>query len=150
MLPLCILQIFYVRYFHNLNLFYGNVSFLYFLKISENQTASNVFKEYRKGSLGRNGLIEEFVGTKAKGRYQGVRNVHFSEILACFVFLLPPFWDSPFCLITDEFGSDEVVFPGKLTSKYCQSFCMIISFQNCSLPVKQTNHSFYVVKMVFS
>ena len=28
-----------------------------------------------------------------------VRNVRFSENLACFAFLLPPFWDSPFCLI---------------------------------------------------
>ena len=26
----------------------------------------------------------------------------FLENLACFVFLLPPFWDLPFCLITDE------------------------------------------------
>ena len=34
--------------------------------------------------------------------YQGVRNVFFSENLACFVFLKHPFWDSPFCLITDE------------------------------------------------
>ena len=34
--------------------------------------------------------------------YQGIRNVRFSEILACFVFLLPPFRDSPFYLITDE------------------------------------------------
>ena len=34
--------------------------------------------------------------------YQRVRNVRFSENLACFAFLLPPFWDSPFCLITDE------------------------------------------------
>ena len=34
--------------------------------------------------------------------YQGVRNVHFSENLACFVFLKHPFWDSPFCLITGE------------------------------------------------
>ena len=34
--------------------------------------------------------------------YQGVRNVCFSENLACFVFLKHPFWDSPFCLITDE------------------------------------------------
>ena len=33
--------------------------------------------------------------------YQGVRNVHFSENLACFVFLKHPFWDSPFCLTTD-------------------------------------------------
>ena len=29
-------------------------------------------------------------------------NVPFSENLACFTFLLPPFSDSPFCLITDE------------------------------------------------
>ena len=35
--------------------------------------------------------------------YQGVRNVHFSENLTCFVFLKHPFWDSPFCLITDVF-----------------------------------------------
>ena len=34
--------------------------------------------------------------------YQGVRNVRFSENLASFVFLEHPFWDSPFCLITDD------------------------------------------------
>ena len=37
--------------------------------------------------------------------YQGVRNVSlffFSENLTCFVFLLPRFWGSPFCLITNE------------------------------------------------
>ena len=33
--------------------------------------------------------------------YQGVRNVYFSEILACFAFLKQPFWDLPFCHITD-------------------------------------------------
>ena len=38
-------------------------------------------------------------------RRHGVRNVRFfSENLVCFAFLLPPFWDSPFCLITDEFS----------------------------------------------
>ena len=34
--------------------------------------------------------------------YQGVRNVRFSENLACFVFLKHPFWDSPFCLVTNK------------------------------------------------
>ena len=34
--------------------------------------------------------------------YQGVRNVCFSENLACFVFVKHPFWDSPFRLITDN------------------------------------------------
>ena len=37
--------------------------------------------------------------------YQGVRNVGFSKTLACFVFLEHPFWDSPFCLITDVLKS---------------------------------------------
>ena len=27
----------------------------------------------------------------------------FRKVLACFVFLKRPFWDSPFCLITDDF-----------------------------------------------
>ena len=35
--------------------------------------------------------------------YQGVRKFCFSENLACFVFLKYPFWDSPFCLITNDF-----------------------------------------------
>ena len=34
---------------------------------------------------------------------QGVRNNSFSENFECFVFLLPLFWDSPFCLIADEY-----------------------------------------------
>ena len=34
--------------------------------------------------------------------YQWVRNVRCLENLVCFPFLLHPFRDSPFCLITDE------------------------------------------------
>ena len=33
--------------------------------------------------------------------YQEVRNSCFSENFPCFVLLKQPFWDSPFCLITD-------------------------------------------------
>ena len=48
--------------------------------------------------------------THSTRAYQGVRNIRFSENLACFVFMLPPPRDSPlwfitdevFCLITDE------------------------------------------------
>ena len=39
--------------------------------------------------------------------YQEVRNVRFSENLACFVFLKHPFWDLPVYLITDDFGSES-------------------------------------------
>ena len=37
----------------------------------------------------------------------GVRNVRFSENLACLVCLKQPLWDSPFCLITDELSELE-------------------------------------------
>ena len=71
-------------------------------------------------------IVERVVGSKAKGRtgvlrkqsttnfpksqhfekrtcaYQGVRNVRFSGNLTSFVSLKHPFWDSIFCLITDE------------------------------------------------
>ena len=38
----------------------------------------------------------------------GVRNIRFSENFTCFVFLLPLFWDSPFCLITDKLLYEKV------------------------------------------
>ena len=34
--------------------------------------------------------------------YEGLRNVRFLENLSCFIFLKHPFWDLPFCLITDK------------------------------------------------
>ena len=40
--------------------------------------------------------------------YQGVRNVRFSESLACFVFLKHPLSYSPFCLITDDTRTESV------------------------------------------
>ena len=43
------------------------------------------------------------IRTFALCAYHGVRIVRFSENLARFAFLLPPFSYSPFCLITDEF-----------------------------------------------
>ena len=45
----------------------------------------------------------------------GVRNVRFSENLTCFVFMKHPFWDSLFCLITDDFS---VVFIQKMSVWY--------------------------------
>ena len=48
--------------------------------------------------------------------YHWVKNVRFSENLACFVFLKHPFWDLPFCLITDDFAfifSECITIPSK-------------------------------------
>ena len=49
--------------------------------------------------------------------YQWVRNVCFSENLAHFVFLRHPFWDSHFCLITDEMTKNtKNTFTGEMHS----------------------------------
>ena len=44
-----------------------------------------------------------------KCAYQEVRYVRFSENLACFLFLEHPFWDSHFCLITDDLNNLTIV-----------------------------------------
>ena len=48
--------------------------------------------------------------------YQGVRNVHFTENLVCFVFLKHPFWDSPFCLITDKLEEIHLTYITEIVS----------------------------------
>ena len=50
--------------------------------------------------------------------YQGVRNVRFLENLACFVFLKHPFWDPPFCLITDEIPSPVLIVANQTCMKH--------------------------------
>ena len=47
-------------------------------------------------------------GTHTYLYVSGVINVRFSENLACFVFLKHPFWDSPFCLITNKIWTGVV------------------------------------------
>ena len=49
--------------------------------------------------------------------YQGVRNVRFTENLMYFVFLKHPFWDSPFCFITDDLWDCGLNFPRNLGGK---------------------------------
>ena len=61
----------------------------------ENENSFSSFHCFRKTKRTK---FSVFLRTCA---YQGVRNVHLSENWACFVFLKHPFWDSPFCLITD-------------------------------------------------
>ena len=39
----------------------------------------------------------------------GGKKIRFSKNLASFAFLKHPFWDSPFCLITDETGIKEML-----------------------------------------
>ena len=61
-----------------------------------------VFQENKAGQIFRKTNISYPLISTRTCAYQRVRNVRFSEILACFVSLKYPFWDSPFCLITDN------------------------------------------------
>ena len=84
-------------------------------------------------------LISSVIRQKGKSRnipypmirtcaYQGVRNFHFSENLTCFVFLKHLFWDSPFCLITDDLLQCLSVFCSKCTANQMTSFYMKCNF----------------------
>ena len=67
---------------------------------AKGRISKRVFQENKARQIFRKTNISySLIRTRA---YQGVRNVRFSENLACFVFLKHPFWDSPFCLITDD------------------------------------------------
>ena len=60
--------------------------------------------------------------------YQGVRNVCFSENLACFVLLKHLFWDSPFCFIIDDVTNNELLDtwmqPSNSISSLLWTFCV--------------------------
>ena len=62
------------------------------------------------------------IGTRTCA-YQGVRNNQFLESLACFIFLLLPFCDFLFCLITEEFTSLKMFNPycPESFQKFCQN-----------------------------
>ena len=59
--------------------------------------------------------------------YQGVRNVRFSENMTCFVFLKHPFWDSPFCLITNK------IIKRKIWISTHQEIMFLLHWRQCYL-----------------
>ena len=62
--------------------------------------SKRVFQEKKAREISQKTNIPSLlIGTPT---YQGVKNVFFSENLACYVFLKHPFWDPPFYFITDD------------------------------------------------
>ena len=61
-----------------------------------------VFQENKACQMFRKTNISYTLMRTRTCAYLGVKNVCFSENLACFVFLKHLFLDSPFCLITDD------------------------------------------------
>ena len=60
-------------------------------------------------------------------------NVCFSENLTCFVFLKHPFWDSPFCLITDQGIMQEKY--GRIGSRQSQKRLTLGIWGSCKPPM---------------
>ena len=71
--------------------------------------------------------------------YQGVRNDRFSENLACFVFLKHPFWDSPYCLVTNKVSSASEAYlrPCQTSIMEVFIFFIVMVFQNCQNQFQQ-------------
>ena len=109
--------LFHDRYYRSCGCFGHSVE-IYLFKINIKETMSleqqivgnkakgriskRVFQENKAHQIFRKTNISYPLIRRRTCAYQGVRNVRFSENLACFVFLKHPFRDSPFCLITDE------------------------------------------------
>ena len=96
-----------------LNYNYFNVSYLvlmcYNMSIShvvgnkaKGRISRRVFQENKACQIFRKTNISYPLIRTRTCAYQGVRNIRFSENLACLIFLKHPSWDSPFCLITDD------------------------------------------------
>ena len=69
---------------------------------AKRRISKRVFQENQARQIFRKTKISYHLIRTRTCAYQGVRNVRFSENLTWFIFLKYPFWDSPFCLVTDE------------------------------------------------
>ena len=68
---------------------------------AKGQIAKRVFQKNKARQIFRKANISYPLIRTRTCAYQWVRNIHFLENWACFIFLKQLFWDSPFCLITD-------------------------------------------------
>ena len=64
----------------------------------------SIFATERKSST----FCDIFYESKSVKIYQRVKNVHFSENLACFLFLSHPFWDLPFALLRTTYQNLKI------------------------------------------
>ena len=92
-------------YLRELNLLYWIIfiswKFLIVDGKAKRRISKRVFQEIKARQIFRKSNIFYSLIRRRTCTYQRVRNVRFSENLAGFIFLKHPFWDSPFCLITN-------------------------------------------------
>ena len=81
----------------------------------------------------------------------GARNIRLSENLVYFVFLLPLFWDSPFCLITYEILEAGICYDNKFRTvclflMNCCFRCMLSWWNNVvTWSVKDSGRTVFMI-----
>ena len=102
--------------------------------------SKRVFQGNKARQIFRNLNISLPAETQTYVAYQRVINVRFSENLTGFVFLKHPFWDSTFCLITEELSNQtfndwvcfcELLSSLKITSTFTRSKSTMESSEQC-------------------
>ena len=103
---------------------------------AKGRISKRVFQEDKAHQIFRKTNISYLPIRTRTCAYQGVQNVRFSENLVCFVFLKHPFWDSPFCLITDDLTNQIAGMSGmKLLNSLI--FCMLTEiYENLQIHFK--------------
>ena len=92
----------FFKYFRHAQPFHTILTWYFVGKKAKGRISKRMFQESKPRQIFRKTNISYSLIRTRTCAYQGVRNVRFSENLACFVFLKHLFWDSPFCLITDD------------------------------------------------
>ena len=98
----------------------------------ESQNKSN--KKAKHAKIVRKTNISYPLICTCTSAYQNIRNVRFSGYLVFFAFLLPPFWDSLVCLITDD-GKNRKLFKSQGTSCYDKNIALGSSSEICQTHV---------------
>ena len=92
---------------------WDSTKFRYFASVTGMSPANQFLSSMFKSSV---------IRQKGESTYvyvSGGKELRFSENLACFVFLKYPFWNSPFCLITDELVITKSYFWVCFLCGYC-------------------------------
>ena len=127
-----------------------------------NKAKGRISKRVFQESKGRQNFRKKhFLLPDTQCAYQGVRNVCFSEILACFAFLKRLFWDSPFCLIyyrRFKLISERILLDmheksfEKIRQKYFDSICkctVVFKLKTLNLQMFSKYARLYVQMFVF-
>ena len=98
----------------------------------KSKSQNGCFKKTKHAKFSEMNIFYPLLCTRSCA-YQGVKDIHFLENLAWFVFLKHLFWDSPFCLITEdlELQQNDCWYFLPYIHPYNHHFSMFYMKKNC-------------------